>query len=95
MSTPSCAEEWAEQNQAYLVREFDALRRRLESAAAQNDETPDHEPMTAPAAIDLLAQRFDLSPFEREILLLCAGVEMDSALAAWCAQAIASASVTR
>jgi hypothetical protein len=87
MSTPSCAEEWAEQNQAYLVRDFDALRRRLESAAAQNDETPDHEPMTAPAAIDLLAQRFDLSPFEREILLLCAGVEMDSALAAWCAQA--------
>lgn len=32
--------------------------------------------LTAPAAIDTLAQIFNLSPFERKILLMCAGVEL-------------------
>ena len=43
--------------------------------------------MTPPAAIDTLAAIFQLSRFERELLLLCAGVEMDSTLAARCAEA--------
>ena len=89
MSTSSSI-EWAEQNQAYLVREFNALRRRLDDKAPaqiEDIEAPGHPPMTAPAAIDSLAGRFNLSPFEREILLLCASVEMDSTLASWCAQA--------
>ena len=40
--------------------------------------------MTAPAAIDHLSQCFGLSAFERDVLLLCAGVEMDAKLAAQC-----------
>ena len=43
--------------------------------------------MPAPAAIDSLSDVFGLSGFERDILLLCAGVEMDSQLAAICAEA--------
>ena len=85
MSTSSSI-EWAEQNQAYLVREFNALRHRLDDKAPaqiEDIEAPGHPPMTAPAAIDSLAGRFNLSPFEREILLLCAGVEMDSTLASF------------
>ena len=42
--------------------------------------------MPEPAAIDTLSAIFDLTPFERELLLLCAGVEMDSALATRCAE---------
>ena len=34
--------------------------------------------MQPPAAIDRLSELFGLSPFERQPLLLCAGVEMDS-----------------
>ena len=43
--------------------------------------------MNPPAAIDRLVAIFGLTSFERDILLLCAGVEMDSALAAQCAEA--------
>jgi len=43
--------------------------------------------MPAPAAIDTIANLFQLSAFEREVLLLAAGVEMDAQLAALCAQA--------
>lgn len=77
---------WHDLNQRALVREFALLRRRL------GDENPSDpflaasaEPMSEPAAIDNLCAIFDLSPFERELLLLCAGVEMDSALADRCA----------
>lgn len=40
--------------------------------------------MPAPAAIDHLAHCFGLSEFERDVLLLCAGVEMDAQLATLC-----------
>lgn len=38
-------------------------------------------------ALDELCAAFGLSPFERDLLLLCAGVELDSAFAALCAAA--------
>src|SRR5205823_728937 len=41
----------------------------------------------SPSALDILCTRFALSPFERDILLLCAGVELDSRFAALCARA--------
>jgi predicted nucleic acid-binding protein len=82
---------WAEQNQAYLVGEFDALRRRFgvqeESESKPRRENAASRKATAmdPApAIATLAAIFGLSSFERELLLLCAGVEMDSDLAARC-----------
>ena len=77
---------WAERNQAYLVAEFARLREKLEGQAP--GERP--QPMTPPAAIDLLAEIFGLSDFERELLLLCAAVEMESAIAERCAAAGAS-----
>ncbi len=43
--------------------------------------------MASPPAIDLLSQMFGLSTFERQLLLFCAGVEMDSSFAEHCAQA--------
>ncbi len=43
---------------------------------------------TAPSpALDTLCATFGLSPFERDILLLCAGVELDSKFASLCATA--------
>lgn len=43
--------------------------------------------LPAPSALQTLCETFDLSPFERDVLLLCAGVELDSSFAAWCAAA--------
>jgi hypothetical protein len=75
---------WADGNRARLVREFAALRGRLGEEMPPSWVGPVPEPMAPPAAIDALSQTFDLSRFERDLLLLCAGVEMDSALAARC-----------
>jgi hypothetical protein len=52
--------------------------RRLGDAAAA---------MPAPPALQVVCERFGLSPFERDVLLLGAGVELDSAFAAACAAA--------
>ena len=42
--------------------------------------------MEPPPAIDALTSTFGLSAFERDLLLLCAGVEMESALGDRCAE---------
>jgi hypothetical protein len=39
-----------------------------------------------PTPTDVLCAVFDLSPFERDLLLLCAGVELDPAIASLCAE---------
>lgn len=41
--------------------------------------------LPAAAALDILCEAFRLSPFERDLLLLCAGVELDSSFAELCA----------
>ncbi len=43
-------------------------------------------------ALRLLGDRFDLTPFEREVLLLCAAVELDTRIAGLCAAAQGDAS---
>jgi hypothetical protein len=75
---------WPQANQAFLAAEFARIRGRL--AGTEHAVEPATE-MDPPAAIDRLAAIFGLTSFERDILLLCAGVEMDSALAAQCADA--------
>jgi hypothetical protein len=45
------------------------------------------EAMPAPSALETLCATFGLSPFERNLLLLCAGMELDSAFAGHCAAA--------
>ena len=85
MTTAESEILWTEANQACLVAEFARLKRVLGSST----EEPWEEPQlpAQPLAIDRLCQLFDLSAFERDVLLLCAGVEMDSKLAALCGEA--------
>jgi hypothetical protein len=56
-----------------------------QSAARAVDEA--RAALPAPAAIDVLSEVFGLSVFERDILLLAAGVEMDAELARCCGEA--------
>ncbi|MEP6635823.1 MAG: ATP-binding protein [Acidobacteriota bacterium] len=43
--------------------------------------------LPAPAALDRLIEIFGLSPFERDLLLLCAGLELDGSFGSLCANA--------
>lgn len=83
--------QWNEANQRLLVAELARLKLRLggegDADVAQQAVAQARSSMLAPAAIDHLTQSFGLSAFERDLLLLCAGVEMDSALAERCGQA--------
>lgn len=83
-------QNWTEANQQLLAAEFVRLKARL----AGEDFTPVSDnieelraSMPMPSAVDRLVQCFNLSAFERDILLLCAGVEMDTSLALLCANA--------
>jgi hypothetical protein len=85
------ATPWQAFNQRMLVREFAALHRRLDGDRDEDafrvsggDAVSENAPETS--AIDRLSAIFNLTPFERELLLLAAGVEMDSSLADRCAQ---------
>ena len=81
-------DDWLLANQRALVAEFARLLALLRADSAAADPTLAPAALAIPAtAIDQLVQAFDLSPFERDILLLAAGVEMDAALAAAVAQA--------
>jgi hypothetical protein len=44
--------------------------------------------LTTPSAIDRICELFGMTAFERDTLLLCAGVEMDSGVAALCGEAL-------
>jgi hypothetical protein len=86
---------WEESNQSCLMAELGDLRVQLESFLGQaaNRSAPqavrafDPEseqggaPREYPSAMDILSRIFGLTGFERKILLLCAGVELDSRLA--------------
>jgi hypothetical protein len=95
-NTAADTTSWPEQNQAYLSAEFARLRQRfsdreqrdeLEAAELEKHAAELRSQMHSPPAIDLLAELFVLTGFERQLLLLCAGVEMDSRLAEACAKA--------
>jgi SpoVK/Ycf46/Vps4 family AAA+-type ATPase len=82
---------WTEANQQFLAAELAWLRGCLEADPGLPGAAADVErcaaALPAPAAIDTLAELFELSAFERRLLLLCAGVELDARLAATCARA--------
>jgi hypothetical protein len=84
------AQPWIEANQALLVAEFARIKDRLAGNPGEDSEAARQRArgaMPAPSAVDRLCELFDLGSFERDTLLLCAGVEMDSTLAALCGEA--------
>ncbi|MBS1144030.1 MAG: family ATPase [Proteobacteria bacterium] len=89
-------QDWTLANQQLLVAEFERLKERLRlpSAAASAATTGGAEKIAAArqairgeSAIDWLCTAFGLSEFESDLLLLCAGTEMDADLARICAEA--------
>ncbi|WP_142458992.1 AAA family ATPase [Geodermatophilus aquaeductus] len=83
-------DDWVEANHRYLTAALDVVRRRLageetEGAVCRRDAL--RSAMLSPPALDGIADAFGLSGFERDVLLLCAGVELDAAVARACAAA--------
>lgn len=102
MNDPKQQKSWAAANQCYLVCALAVVRARLESHAARGrGESPNEdsvqaaeqiwhaakEVMPGPAALERLCAAFGLSSFERDLLLLCAGVELESSYAGLFARA--------
>lgn len=90
-------DDWEQANKQYFMARLEQVRRALKQAsgaAADGPHADEEEPDIAalptmkhamPAALDTLGSLFDLSSFERDILLLCAGVELDSEFMQLCA----------
>jgi hypothetical protein len=99
--TDTSTTNWHEANQSYLMAALAVVRAALERRAAypRNTSEPGErdEPeqtlreaadaMPAPPALEALGETFDLTTFERDLLLLCTGVELDSTFATLCAAA--------
>jgi hypothetical protein len=91
------AASWAEANQRYLSAALARVRKRLEQHTtgepAADDPTLEREledaarALPSPAALERLCTLFQLSPFERAVVLLAAGVELDARFAPLCARA--------
>jgi SpoVK/Ycf46/Vps4 family AAA+-type ATPase len=80
------APDWATANERYVAAAFDRLLLRLGGEAEAVALPPEIEQILAeiPPAIDVVTQAFQLTPFERDILLLCAGTELDPRIADAC-----------
>jgi len=92
-------DSWQENNSRWLGSALAELRQRLEKfcqkLASENGATPERfstvppeetNPET-PSALELLSDRLGLSPFERNVLFLCAAMELDTRIASLCARA--------
>jgi len=82
---------WPDLNHRAIAVAVAEVRAALEIhvARAEGRATPPKPTQTVPAssALDLLCSTFGLSSFERAILVLCAGVELDAELSGLCAAA--------
>jgi hypothetical protein len=95
------APSWDDANQRYLMAALVVVQALLDHRRAGTATTADLAPdaearraladaakaMPRPAALETLARAFGLSSFERDVVVLCAGVELDSGFAASCAAA--------
>ena len=73
--------DWAARNQAYLAAEVRRVRAAVAGPPDAADPPAEWPPDLPPPALDQIAAAFGLSSFERAVLVLCAGVELDGGLA--------------
>ena len=93
----SLSDNWFDSNQRYLSQALESVRSRLEmrteseaGPAKTINQTPSQitdDSQSVPPALVSLRKALNLSPFERDVLLLCAGVELDSRFLTLCADA--------
>jgi ATPase family associated with various cellular activities (AAA)/Winged helix domain, variant len=88
--------DWLAANQRSLGASLARVRRQLETLVRSRGGTADgglgdepadepEVPLAAPGALQMLCASYRLSDFERDVLLLCAGVELDARFGTICA----------
>ncbi|BBD61868.1 ATPase central domain-containing protein [Nostoc sp. HK-01] len=78
--------EWQTANYNYLINALDIVRQAL-LAEEPKENRNHHFSHLSPPALDTLCQIFGLSEFERHVLLLCVGMELDANWGFLCANA--------
>ncbi len=91
---------WVQANHSYLATALELVRLFVASHSGQHDasEQPSLEhlaqelddlarAMDRQPSLQVVVDLFDLSPFERDVLVLCAGIELDARFAPLCAAA--------
>lgn len=93
MSICQATPEWYQDNQNYLMQEIRRIRKTLEfylEPTQEEEQQVEAELFSysqpVPSALEQLCHSFGLSPFERDILLLCAGIELDAGFPNLCAK---------
>ncbi|HZZ88123.1 MAG TPA: ATP-binding protein [Caulobacteraceae bacterium] len=86
MTTASDA-DWLSANQVYLAREMARLKSALKGEAAKKSPSWAKSRAERPPALEAIAAAFELSPFERELLLFCAAFELDPEMPVLCGAA--------
>ena len=83
--------DWLAVNRGALQDALARIRRRLQDHAERRADSapgaPEPPAIPAESALGLLQQIFTLTPFETDVLVLCAGVELDASLPQLCAAA--------
>ncbi|MGL4622378.1 MAG: ATP-binding protein, partial [Chroococcidiopsis sp.] len=89
---------WQTENQQYLATALAGVRAALKQYLARDRDQnlePESEEIpnlnldknSSPPALAILSNAFQLTPFERDLLVLCAGVELSASLAQLCTSA--------
>ncbi|MGB3695587.1 MAG: ATP-binding protein [Spirulinaceae cyanobacterium] len=89
---------WYEANHQYLMRSIAQMRKIVEQRVKQLQNQVDSAPvklvtkppefnLSPPPALEQLCQLFHLSPFERDVILLCVGMELDATWSWLCSAA--------
>jgi AAA+ superfamily predicted ATPase len=83
---------WQEENQKYLMGAIARVQLALENRINQTPGQVKLSPLppsqfSQPTALETVCKAFNLSPFERDLLVLCAAVEFDAQFAGLCAKA--------
>jgi hypothetical protein len=86
--------DWLAENQQALASELGRIAAALE-AHADGREPEAAGKRARPPVLETLVETLGLSPFEREVLLLCAGVELEARFANLCATAAGDERVRR
>ncbi|MEW6493620.1 MAG: ATP-binding protein [Cyanobacteriota bacterium] len=91
--TSTATNNWQDVNQHYLMAALASVREALEAKAKEQEIKRHSPPPSFPAhvsplpALEQLCTIFGLSSFERDVLLLCAGMELDATFPLLCATA--------
>jgi hypothetical protein len=85
-------ESWHATNQRLLTAEVARVRGLLESHAAGRGPGPQPREAGCAPALAAICRSHDLSPFERDVLVMCAAMELEGTFAAACAAAHGDAS---